>query len=662
MRAKREHKRPGPSGSRLILAGILFALVWAGLWVRAGWIQLYRGPKLEQLAAKQTLSTEFERGRRGRILARDGDLLATSVEAKSAYLRPVEVSDRGTTAKALHDILGVSEQGLKAHLASRKNFIWIKRQITDREAVALTKADLDGVYLTSEYVRLYPQGRLAGQLLGFVNIDGKGMEGLERAFEPRLAGGKAEQVKLRDASGRRLYLDAQGREVDIDGQDLRLTIDTHIQDVTEQALADAVTRFKAKSGTTVVVRVPTGEILAMASYPFFNPNAYRRSTADIRRNRAAMDAVEPGSTMKPLLFAAALEEGVITPDKLIDCEEGRYKVGPNWIRDHHNYKWMSVNKVLRYSSNIGAAKIGEALGAQHYFDYLRHYGFGERSRLALPAESPGILRPVREWNEFDLAAASFGQGISVTALQMAQAFLPIACQGVRQPLRLVLLPKQDADFGPQDRMFSPSTAKQVLSMMTEVVQEDGTGRFARIPGVTMAGKTGTAQKATTTGGYGDKYLSSFVGLVPGDDPELLVVTMVDEPETTNAGGKVAAPVVKEVAMRTLAYYGRLPDPSSPAFEVVPDGEAVAEAAMAQQNTGPPEAPKPVSGSSFEGGTTPDVTGMPLRRAMEILARGGVVPVLKGNGMTVTGQRPDPGQPWPETGNQGGQDVFILWLS
>jgi cell division protein FtsI (penicillin-binding protein 3) len=200
-------------------------------------------------------------------------------------------------------------------------------------------------------------------------------------------------------------------------------------------------------------------------------------------------------------------------------------------------------------------------------------------------------------------------------------------------------------------------------MMTEVVQEDGTGRFARIPGVTMAGKTGTAQKATTTGGYGNKYLSSFVGMVPGDDPELLIISMVDEPSTMNAGGRVAAPVVKEVAMRTLAYYGRLPDPTTPVFTVPPPGEAVAEAALAQQLTGPqPKVPEPASGSSFEGGTAPDVTGMPLRRAMEILARGGVVPVIKGSGMTVTGQQPDPGRPWPEANNQEGQDVFVLWLS
>jgi cell division protein FtsI (penicillin-binding protein 3) len=662
MRAKKPHKRPGPSSVKLVLAGVLFALIWAGLWVRSGWIQLYKGPQLERLAAKQTLSTEFERGRRGRILARDGELLATSVEAKSAYLRPLEVQDRETTAQTLAEVLGVSREGIRKHLASRKNFIWIKRQITDREAAALNRVDLPGVYLTSEHVRLYPQGRLAGQLLGFVNIDGKGMEGLERAYESRLAGGRAEQVKLRDASGRRLYLDAQGREVDIDGQDLRLTIDTHIQDVTEQALADAVQRFKAESGTTVVVSIPSGEILAMASYPFFNPNAYRRSTASVRRNRAAMDALEPGSTMKPILFAAALEEGVITPDKLIDCEGGRYKVGPHWIRDHHSYKWMAVNKVLRYSSNIGAAKIGEALGAQNYYDYLRRLGFGERSRLDLPAESPGIMRPVQEWNEFDLAAAAFGQGFSATALQMVQAFLPIACGGVNQPLQLVLSPK-DPDYGPPERLFSASTARQVLSMMTEVVQEDGTGRFARIPGVTMAGKTGTAQKATTTGGYGNKYLSSFVGMVPGDDPELLIISMVDEPSTMNAGGRVAAPVVKEVAMRTLAYYGRLPDPTTPVFTVPPPGEAVAEAALAQQLTGPqPKVPEPASGSSFEGGTAPDVTGMPLRRAMEILARGGVVPVIKGSGMTVTGQQPDPGRPWPEANNQEGQDVFVLWLS
>ncbi|WP_022661324.1 penicillin-binding transpeptidase domain-containing protein [Paucidesulfovibrio longus] len=662
MRAKRTHKRPGPSSTKLVLAGVLFALVWAALWVRTGWIQLYQGPQLERLAAKQTLSTEFERGRRGRILARDGELLATSVEAKSVYLRPLEIQDRAATAKALSDLLHMPRAEVDKDLASRKNFVWVKRQVMDREAAALDREDLPGVYLTSEHVRLYPQGRLAGQLLGFVNIDGKGLEGLERSYETRLAGGKAEQVKLRDASGRRLYLDAQGREVDIDGQDLRLTIDTHIQDVTEQALADTVEKYEAKGGVALVVDIPTGEILAIANYPFFNPNAYRSSTAHDRRNRAAMDAPEPGSTMKPLLFAAALDQGVITPDKLIDCENGRYKVGPHVIRDHHSYKWLPVNKVLRYSSNIGAAKIGEALGAQNYYDYLRRLGFGEQTALNLPAESPGILRPVQEWNEFDLAAASFGQGIGVTVLQLAQGFLTIGNKGVLRPLRLVLDP-QDPDYAPPRRIFSESSAKLVLGMMREVVQEDGTGRFARIPGITMAGKTGTAQQAETQGGYGDKYLSSFVGMIPGEDPELLIVVMVDEPGPVNAGGKVAAPVVREVAMRTLAYYGKLPDPNEAAFEPDSEGEAVAEAAMAQQAAGTGHLdPGPEPTAAFVGGAAPNVTGMPLRRAMEILARGGIVPVLKGQGMTVTGQEPRAGQKWPQQEKEGGQDVFILWLS
>ncbi|MEF2145576.1 MAG: penicillin-binding transpeptidase domain-containing protein [Desulfovibrionaceae bacterium] len=659
---------------KLLLAGVLFALAWAALWARTGWIQLYQGPQLERLATKQTLSTEFERGRRGRILARDGELLATSVEAKSVYIRPLEVQDRAATADALAALLLQPRKRMEELLGSRKNFVWVKRQVTDREAAAIDSADLEGVYLTSEFVRLYPQGRLAGQLLGFVNIDGKGLEGMERAFENRLAGGRAEQVKLRDASGRRLYLDAQGREVDIDGQDIRLTIDTHIQDVTEQALSDAVKEFEAKAGMAIVVKVKSGEILALANYPFFNPNAYRDSVASVRRNRAAIDALEPGSTMKPLLFAAALEEGVIEPNKLIDCENGRYRVGPHVIRDTHSYKWLPVNKVLRYSSNIGAAKIGEALGAQHYCNYLERLGFGSRTVLNLPAESKGTVRPVQEWNEFDLAAASFGQGIATTALQMVQGFLALANKGLLVPLKLLQEPIPEG-FAPPQRVFREDTAEQVLSMMLEVVEQDGTGRRARIPGTVVGGKTGTAQKAHPDGGYGKTYLASFIGLVPGDNPDLLILVMIDEPKPVNYGSRVAAPVVREIAMRTLAYYGELPDPTAPDLAELDEsqGSAVTQTATAveaMEAAGTANASAKTdttvaiadAGPGSKGETAPNVTGLPLRRAMEILARAGIIPVLKGEGMTVTGQEPAAGQRWPVKTEEGAQDVFILWLS
>lgn len=267
--------------------------------MRAGYLQLYRGSQLEALASRQSYAAEFERGQRGRILSRDGTVLATSVEAHSVYARPIDVPQPAAAARKLREILDIPEAEVRKQLGSRKNFVWIKRQISDVQAKAVAEAHLDGVHLTTEYNRLYPNGHLGGQILGFVDVDGKGLEGVEATFEERLAAGQAKLVVQRDAAGRRLYLDDQGREMDINGRDVRLSIDSHIQDLTEQALAEAVRKYEAQSGMAIVVHVKSGEILALANYPFFNPNVSRSSPASVRRNRAALDVVEPGSTMKP---------------------------------------------------------------------------------------------------------------------------------------------------------------------------------------------------------------------------------------------------------------------------------------------------------------------------------------------------------------------------
>jgi cell division protein FtsI (penicillin-binding protein 3) len=314
----------------------------------------------------------------------------------------------------LAQILGAPRKNLQKDLSSRKGFVWVKRQIDDAEAQALAQANLPGIHLTSEFRRMYPNRHLAGQVLGFVDVDGKGLEGVENLFDERMAGGRAKFVVQRDASGRRLYLDDEGREMNIRGQDVRLTIDTVVQDAAEQALADAVTRFNGRSGMAMVVRVETGDILALAHYPFFNSNIPRQTKPAVRRNRAALDIYEPGSTMKPFLFASALENKVVDPNKVFDCENGKWVLRGKTIRDTHPYRWLSANRVLRYSSNIGTAKIGLALGAQPFYNTLRGLGFGERPGLGLPSESPGILRQAKEWTEFDLAAMSFGQGIGVT--------------------------------------------------------------------------------------------------------------------------------------------------------------------------------------------------------------------------------------------------------
>ena len=632
---------------KLLLVGLFFAGLWITLWGRAAYVQLYLGPELKKGAEKQSLATGFELGERGRIYARDGSLLATSVESKSVYVSPIKVDNAAQTASTLAQIIGVPKKNIERDLASKKGFVWIKRQIADREALAIEEAKLPGVFLTREFRRMYPNHHSAGQVLGFVGVDGVGLEGVEKQFDERMAGRQAKYVVQRDASGRRLYLDDQGREMDIRGADVRLTLDTVIQDAAEQALADAVTKYNGRSGMAMVVKVDSGEILALAHFPFLNSNNPADSKVAARRDRAALDIFEPGSIMKPFVFAAALEQKVIDQNKVIDCENGKWSLRGKIIRDTHPYRWLSANRVLRYSSNIGTAKIGLALGAQPLYATLRKLGLGERPGLELPSESPGMLRQPKEWSEFDLATISFGQGIGVTGLQMAKAYLTLANKGVPKPLRLVLDPA--APPAPQaERVFSEQTANTVLSMMREVVEEDGTGKVARIPGITMAGKTGTAQKAAATGkGYGVGDVASFVGLVPGDKPEFLFIVTVDEPTPVSFGGVVCAPAVRDIAIKTLSYYNRLPEAKAA------DKAEPTESVMQEKATRAPTA--------SAGASVPDLTGLPVRRALEVLGKRGIVPILKGSGMVIASQKPAPGEAWPEAQNSNKDGGFVLWL-
>jgi len=632
---------------KLLLVGLCFAGLWVALWGRAAYVQLYLGPELKKGAEKQSLATGFELGERGRIYDRNGSILATSVESKSVYVSPIKVENAVQTAQTLSQILAVPKRSIERDLGLKKGFVWVKRQIGDREAQAIEAEKLPGVFLTSEYRRMFPNHHSAGQVLGFVGVDGVGLEGLEKHFEERLAGRQAKYVVQRDATGRRLYLDDQGREMDIRGADVRLTLDTVIQDAAEQALAEAVNKYNGRSGMALVVKVDSGEILALAHFPFLNPNAAGESKLAARRNRAALDMFEPGSTMKPFVFAAALEQKVIDANKIFDCENGKWVLRGKTIRDTHPYRWLPANRILRYSSNIGTAKIGLALGAQNFFSSLRKLGFGERSGLNIPGESEGKLRQPKEWSEIDLASISFGQGIGVTGLQMARAYLVLANKGVAKPLKLILDPAAPAPPQPE-RVFSEQTAETVLSMLREVVEEDGTGKLARIPGVVVAGKTGTAQKAASTGkGYGEGNVASFVGLFPGDKPEYLIMAIVDEPSPVALGGIVCAPAVRDIAIKTLSYYNRLPEAKAPALA------EVSESAMHEKAT---RAPSVVAGANV-----PDLTGLPVRRALEVLGKRGIVPTIKGSGMIISHQKPLPGEEWPDANNNSKDGGFILWL-
>ncbi len=655
---------------KLTCVGVFFCLAWLALWFRAGFLQIVAGPGLAQQAIRQHLASEVDKGARGEIYDRGGRLLAKSVEFEAVYVRPKEVADQDRTASLLSKVLHVKEQRIKKKLQSSSPMVYLSWRVGDRAAARIREANLPGVYFTKEFGRFYPNGHLASQVMGFVGVGDVGLEGLEKAFDGRLTGRQAKYVVQRDAAGRRFFFDSQGRELaEINGHDVRLTIDSQIQFFAEEELEKAVTANNAKGGSAIVVHVPTGEILAMANYPFFDPNVGRGISPRIARNRAALDVFEPGSTMKPLLVAAALQERTVRPDSKFNCENGKFGLAGRVIKDTHSYGTLPVNMIVRVSSNIGAAKIGLQLGSPRLHAYFEKLGFGRPTGLPISGEGKGLLRPLKAWSPLDLATASFGQGVAVTPVQMAQAFLILANDGLYKPLRLVADPANPEAERKPYRVFDADVARSVQRMMREVVHEDhGTGRSARIEGLELGGKTGTAQKAGAGGGYGNKYLGSFVAFVPAIGPEYIVLVMVDEPEPSHYGGVVAAPAVRDVTIRMLSYLGRMPENVQLA-----KGAAGAPPAAASAGEAPsePVAPskadreildiaqsKPAATASVEIHAVPNLAGMPLRKAMEILVSKGIVPRLEGQGLVVSKQSPAPGAPWPGDG----KTEFVLWLS
>lgn len=658
------------SRARINVVVVCFCLIWAGLWCRAWYLQMIVGPRLADRANRQHTATELVTGRRGMIYDRNGQVLARSVEARSVYAKPREIQDFLSMANTLGPLLGMEPQKLYDELSrTSRRFVWLRRKVDDYTAEAVRRANIPGIGLTKEYDRVYPFKHLAGQLLGFVGLDDKGLEGIERSLDGRLGSLPTRQVVQRDATGRRFYLHEEGR-AEPRGEDITLTIDVQMQFIAEEAVARAARDYDARWSGALVVDVPTGDILAWAQYPFFNPNNYRESSPVVYRNRLAADALEPGSTFKPLIMAAALQERKISPTTPIDCENGRWETKKVTLRDTSRQGVLPAYKVLRYSSNIGMAKIGLELGAPTTYRYLRALGFGEHSAVPV-SDSRGILRIPRDWSDVDVMSAAFGQSVSVTALQMAQAYLTLLNGGVVKPLRLLLEDTRVEER--QARIFREDVTEQIRKMMRDVVEEkDGTGKRARIEGVEVAGKTGTAQKADRRAGvYGNKRLASFVGFLPAEEPRYLILVLVDEPTKNQYGGVVAAPVFREIAARSITYSGAIVPTT-----VAEDKEEKREGRQRSLKLSAPEAPYLAEAAvtparhaadgmqlpghrSRAGARVPDVRGKSLRNAVELFARAGIVPELKGSGSRVVKQSPPAGSAWSE---EGKNVKYILWLS
>lgn len=550
----------------LLLAGIILAM--GAVLVQAYRIQIHHGEKLRQEVQRLYQREITLMPSRGSIFDRNGEDLAISIPVQSIYARPPKVRDPAHAARQLAPLLEQSASTLLETLQKDAHFVWLKRQVVPPVSARIQAMGLPGVGVIQETRRFYPNLELACHLLGFVGVDPRGLEGLEYQYDRLLRGEKHRMVVDQDAFGRPLA-PSEGLIVSRnDGHHLVLTIHKQIQHVVEQYLEDAVQATQASSGMAVVLAPQTGEILAMANVPRFNPNTFTQYPRWVLRNRCITDLYEPGSTFKPILVAAALEEEEVEPSDIIFCENGTYRVFDKVIHDVQPHRWLTIKGILQRSSNIGAAKVGLSLGPERLYRHIQGFGFGRPTGVDIPGEAAGMVRPPHMWSPVDLATISFGQGISTTALQVATAFAAFANEGHRMKPYVVkeILDSQGHTVerrGPKDLglVVSPKTARQVTRMLTAVVDEQGTGAQAAMDGFRVAGKTGTSQKPDLRSGgyYKGRYLASFAGFVPVDDPRLCIVVVLDEPQGNVHGGQIAAPIFRNIAEDALGILGVAPD-------------------------------------------------------------------------------------------------------
>ncbi|MBI3355276.1 MAG: penicillin-binding protein 2 [Nitrospirae bacterium] len=541
----------------LLLSGfgaILFRLVT---------LQVLQAAELTVKADRQHQKTVSLEGARGTIVDRRGKMLAMNMEVPSVFGVPTALDSPAKTARYLSPLLHVRTDELERKLRQDRGFVWLARKLDPDQGRRLEHMSMDGIGVVMEGRRFYPKGPLLSHVLGFAGMDGEGLEGVERRYESHLHGEKRVIVLQRDALGRTVFPKGLTEQSPAPGHSLALTIDEVIQYVTEKELEDAVTRTHAKSGTMIVLDPQTGALLALAISPRFDPNAVSALGPDRWRNRALTDAYEPGSTMKAIMAAAAIEERVMRPNTMVFGENGRMTIANTVIHDHEKLGWISFAQVIQKSSNIGAAKTGMALGDQRLYRYLQAFGFGQRTDIDLPGEAGGLVKNPRDWGRRSVASISMGQEIGVTPIQMVSAIAAIANGGVLMK-PYVVSEIRDAhgrvlkQMLPQvkRRIVSPETARNVTAILEGVVT-DGTGGKAAISGFRVAGKTGTAQKIDPrTGAYSaSQFVSSFVGYVPADNPRLAMIVVIDEPDGEAWGGTVAAPVFNRVGQQVLNYLG-----------------------------------------------------------------------------------------------------------
>jgi cell division protein FtsI/penicillin-binding protein 2 len=554
---------------RITVLGVCVAVALGILLLRLVSVQLVQGGRFQRIAARQQLATIPLQPHRGRILDRRGRPLAINVEVPSIFAVPSAIPDRRAFAERIAPLLELHPDEVVRRLGAGRHFAWLERKVSARVAEQVRALGLSGqIGVRMEDRRTYPNGGLAAHLVGFTGIDSQGLGGIELAYDEILRGRAGKAVAEQDGVGRVLVETQRVVESPEDGADLLLTIDQVVQHIAERELDAAIERTHARRGSVIVMDPRSGEILALAARPTFDPNSGTEARPDLWLNRTVAGVYEPGSTFKIFTAAAALDSGVLSGDEKFLCNGSLRVPGGHVIREAIPRKlgWLNMAGVIRYSCNVGAAQIATRLGKPLFYRYIRAFGFGDRSGVDLPGELPGLVPPPAAWLGPGLQTIAFGQGVSVTPLQLLTAATAIANEGaILRPY--VVRGRRDrqgrttavAGPSPARRAIRAETAATVLRMMIGAV-EDGTGRLAAIEGYAVAGKTGTAQKPGASGGYDPgRYVASFLGLVPAGDPALAVLVVLDEPLGAYFGGEVAAPVFREIAAQTLWYLRVPPD-------------------------------------------------------------------------------------------------------
>ena len=550
---KSGHKNAAPV-SRLYAFLLIFLLCSVALVARAVNLQIMDSEFLQEQGKARFLREVEVPTRRGNILDRNGEPLAVSTPVDSVWVNPRELLQAPEDIPPLATALGADADEIERRLTQRsaREFVWLRRRLHPDVAADIDSLNLHGVFLQKEYRRFYPAGEVTSHVIGFTNIDDMGQEGLELAYNDWLQGKPGLKRVIRDRLGRTVEHVEMVREA-VPGQELSLTIDRRLQYLAYRELKRTVLKHGARSGSVVLLDISSGEVLAMVNQPSYNPNHPGFDTGGLR-NRAITDVFEPGSVMKPFVIASALETGKFTPLTPVDTTPGTIKISGHTISDHHNYGPIDISRIITKSSNVGATKIALSLEPEHMWGTYNRFGFGDVTGTGFPGESAGVLRNHRRWRRVEQATLSYGYGLSVTVLQLAEAFAALADEGrLRRPSLI------QGATNPATSILDPEIARQVAAMLETVTGPEGTGKKARVANYRVSGKTGTSRKASASG-YASRYIASFAGFAPSSNPQLVCIVVINDPSGSEYyGGLVAAPLFSSVMTGALRLLDIPPD-------------------------------------------------------------------------------------------------------